>query len=224
MDKKKVLDKIKKCLALSKSANEHEAAMALKQAQVLMEKYQVTDAEVELSAVSETGVNCAQTLPTWQQLLVSECAKAFGVECLLGGNRLQREVRFIGIGVKPELAAYAYEVLLRQLKKERREYMKSALSWELSRTVKTGRADLFCLGWVKAVADKVSAFASPPQERDVLDRYIAQKGQLAQAKARDVKCGGTAADVRAGIEKGKGAQLHHAMNGAEGVKQIGCES
>ncbi|HFC0995183.1 TPA: DUF2786 domain-containing protein [Neisseria gonorrhoeae] len=30
MDKEKVLDKIKKCLALGRSANEHEAAQALR--------------------------------------------------------------------------------------------------------------------------------------------------------------------------------------------------
>ncbi|MFC0020178.1 DUF2786 domain-containing protein [Neisseria gonorrhoeae] len=41
MDKEKVLDKIKKCLALGRSANEHEAAQALRQAQALMEKYKV---------------------------------------------------------------------------------------------------------------------------------------------------------------------------------------
>ena len=53
MDKKKVLDKIKKCLALGQSANEHEAAQALKQAQALMEKYEVNAADIDLSQVSE---------------------------------------------------------------------------------------------------------------------------------------------------------------------------
>ena len=38
MDKQAVLEKIKQCLALSKSANEHEAAQAMKQAQALMKK------------------------------------------------------------------------------------------------------------------------------------------------------------------------------------------
>ncbi len=55
MDKERILEKIKKCLALSKSANEHEAAQALKQAQALMREYGITDIEVELSAVTETG-------------------------------------------------------------------------------------------------------------------------------------------------------------------------
>ena len=35
MDKQKVLEKIKKCLALGESANEHEAAQAIRQAQIL---------------------------------------------------------------------------------------------------------------------------------------------------------------------------------------------
>ena len=39
MDKETALTKIKKCLALSKSVNEHEAAIALKQAQRLMQEY-----------------------------------------------------------------------------------------------------------------------------------------------------------------------------------------
>lgn len=55
MDKAKVLEKIKKCLALSQSANENEAAQALKQAQALMRQYSIIDIEVELSAVTETG-------------------------------------------------------------------------------------------------------------------------------------------------------------------------
>lgn len=33
-DKSKILDKIKKCLALSKSSNQHEAQAALRQAQI----------------------------------------------------------------------------------------------------------------------------------------------------------------------------------------------
>ena len=43
MDKNKAIEKIKKCLALGKSANEHEAAQALKQAQALMREYGISD-------------------------------------------------------------------------------------------------------------------------------------------------------------------------------------
>lgn len=46
MDKKAAIEKIRKCLALAKSANEHEAAAALRQAQALMRKYGVEDGDI----------------------------------------------------------------------------------------------------------------------------------------------------------------------------------
>lgn len=42
-ERNKVLDKIRKCLALSTSSNEHEAAAALRQARKLMDAHGITD-------------------------------------------------------------------------------------------------------------------------------------------------------------------------------------
>ncbi|WP_304672555.1 DUF2786 domain-containing protein [Neisseria bergeri] len=61
MDKQKVLEKIKRCLALGESANEHEVAQAIRQAQILMKKYGISEMDVELSAVTEKGVACASS-------------------------------------------------------------------------------------------------------------------------------------------------------------------
>ena len=55
MDKNKALEKIKKCLALSRSANENEAAQALKHAQALMAQYGLNQADVDLSEIGEVG-------------------------------------------------------------------------------------------------------------------------------------------------------------------------
>ena len=46
MNKEDVIKKIKKCLRLSASSNEHEAETALRQARALMEKYGIDDAEM----------------------------------------------------------------------------------------------------------------------------------------------------------------------------------
>ena len=48
----KILDKIKKCLALASSANEHEAAAALRQAQKLMQAHGLTDQDVAAAQAS----------------------------------------------------------------------------------------------------------------------------------------------------------------------------
>lgn len=224
MDKQKVLEKIKKCLALGESANEHEAAQAIRQAQILMKKYGISEMDVELSAVTEKGVACASTLPTWHQVLISQCAKAFGVECYLNREFGLGEARFFGIGIKPELAAYAYEVLLRQLKKERREYIKNELKAVRLPRNKTARADQFCTGWVYAIVKKVQEFAAEPAEKEVLAHYKQQMGEMGQAKKRDVRGGSKASreqDLAAGVRKGREAQLYHAMDGGEERKQLG---
>lgn len=223
MDKQKVLEKIKKCLALGESANEHEAAQAIRQAQILMKKYGISEMDVELSAVTEKGVACASSLPTWHQVLIAQCAKAFGVECYQHTLWGLSEARFFGIGIKPELAAYAYEVLLRQLKKERREYIKNELkAVRLSRN-KTARADQFCTGWVYAIVKKVQEFAAEPAEKEVLAHYKQQMGEMGQAKKRDVRGGSKASreqDLAAGVRKGREAQLYHAMDSGEEQKLL----
>jgi hypothetical protein len=49
----RVIRKIKRCLALSKSSNENEAATAMHQAQALMREYRLTELDVRLSDVDE---------------------------------------------------------------------------------------------------------------------------------------------------------------------------
>ena len=49
----RVIRKIKRCLALSKSSNENEAATAMRQAQALMREYRLTELDVRLSDVDE---------------------------------------------------------------------------------------------------------------------------------------------------------------------------
>ena len=128
MDKSSALEKIKKCLALSRSANEHEAAQALKHAQSLMAKYGLTDWDVESAAVSEQYGKAPKTAPSWHWRLVHLCASAFGCDRWHVADHSGGRFVFCGINGRPELAAYAYEVLLRQLKTARREYIKTTLS------------------------------------------------------------------------------------------------
>jgi len=49
----RIIRKIKRCLALSQSSNENEAATAMRQAQSLMYEYRLTEMDVRLSEVGE---------------------------------------------------------------------------------------------------------------------------------------------------------------------------
>ena len=128
MDKSSALEKIKKCLALSRSASEHEAAQALKHAQALMDKYGLTSWDVELAEVSEQYGKAPKSAPSWHWRLVHLCGSAFGCDRWHAADHSGGRFVFCGINGRPELAAYAYEVLLRQLKTARREYIKTGIS------------------------------------------------------------------------------------------------
>ena len=51
MTRAQILKKIRKLLALSASANEHEAAAALAKAQALMEEHELAERDVELADI-----------------------------------------------------------------------------------------------------------------------------------------------------------------------------
>lgn len=138
MDKNKAIEKIKKCLALGKSANEHEAAQALKQAQALMREYGISDADVALSDIKKHACTAktANQIPGWQAWLANTVKAAFGAEWYLGGDWNNAHIVFYGAGNKAELAAYAYSVLLRQLESARRDYIATRpYSWPKTKPI-----------------------------------------------------------------------------------------
>ena len=219
MDKEKILVKIKKCLALSRSANEFEAAQALKHAQMLMEQHDLTENDVDMADVAEYRVKSAHTLPSWHWSLIHICSRAFGCERFLShGNGGQ--VVFLGVGGRAELAAYAYEVLLRQLKQARRMFMKTELSRVRIQKNKTYRADMFCQGWVDTVCSTVHAFAMRDGEKELLTRYLEGRyGKMGTAKLRDVKVTGHAknsgdSSYWDGRDAGAGVKIHSAVGAA----------
>lgn len=222
MDKESALQRIKKCLALGKSSNEHEAAQAIRHAQILMDKYGLSHSDVELAEVTEHCTRAPLTVPQWHWNLVHLCARAFGCE------RWHRKIStgggfvFCGINGRPELASYAYEVLLRQLKTARRGYMKTELSRVRIGKNKTARADKFCEGWVANVSDTVHEFARTEAEAELLTRYKSEKyGVMKKAKTRDIKTNIGLGDYWAGHDAADGVRLDMPL-GQAGHKRLGA--
>lgn len=216
MDKNKALQKIKKCLALAKSNNSNESAAALRQAQALMAKYGFTETDAKLSDVEEVlaDAGSAANPPQYHQMLVGVIKYCFGVEVLYKQDwfgKYKLNVAFIGIGNQAEIALYAYEVLYRQLKKDRSEYLKS-LRKSLKRQTKTRRADLFSQEWVNAVYSKVSEFSQSEESKQLVKQYMDKTyGDTTKTKERKHKPTKRDIDARiAGREAGSKANLHRA--------------
>lgn len=223
MDKEKALDKIKKCLALSKSANEHEAAQALKHAQALMQKYELDERDVALAEIRITAAG--KTVPErpqdWQWYLMNMVAGVFGCKAAAWGV----EVQFYGLGNRPDLAAYAFDVVYRQLAAARRLYLKEKCTARRP-SHRVYLANQYCEGWIWGVKRNVADFAMNDQEITLLEDYRKNQLKVVEVGSREkhtppaLEAAGIMA-AHHGLNDGKNVQLHNAMNGAEELKQIG---
>ncbi|MEO7691296.1 MAG: DUF2786 domain-containing protein [Sphingomonas sp.] len=208
MSRKQLLEKIRKCLALAASANEHEAAAALAKARALMEEHGVDQDDVAMAEVEEAAArgSRAQRPALWETILCNGVCIALDVTSFID---LARDRRFIGRGASPEIAAYAFKVLFRHLQRARAEYIAKELKrCKLAR--KRARADAFCEGWVRAVQRAMTALAPEHRDDPLVDQYLAvHHPGLVEVKARAAKIDGkTSNDYWNGIARGRSVDLN----------------
>lgn len=220
MSNDQIMEKIKKCLALAKSSNEHEAAAALRQAQKLMELHGISDADVLAAGADEQRTKAGATMRpvNWETRLASKVAATFGCHVIFSGGR-KGEWAFIGCGAAPEIASYAFAVLFRQAKRARADYIDDRLK-RCKRGTQVRRADLFCEGWVSSATAIVEAFAGNEQQDEAIKAFIATRypaltefsarSRTGDRKLRDHEYGDHIAGRRAGqdaqINRGCGSQ------------------
>lgn len=227
MTRDQALSKIKKCLALGRSAEPHEAASAMRQAQKLMAEFNVGDHDISMLDVKEVRIQATSTAANlWELHLVSIVAEAFGCEhfgSITGEyNSAANYVRkrfyvFVGIDAAPTVAGYAYEVLSRQCAKSRLAHIKKQPK-NCKPITKTARGDEFAKGWVAGVSDLVEKFANPAGDKDLLIGYIASKyPNMKTGAARDSTQGRKldSGHRYAGYRAGKNAQLDRGISGRE---------
>ncbi len=146
MTREEIIRKIKKCLKLSASANEYEAGLALQRAQEMMAKHGVSIHDVELSEITRhrSKATASRRPPNHVVMLADVVKRAFGCECLFSSRRRAFEgwtcdAQFIGADANPEIAAYAFSVLLRQMERGRKAYL-GTLSRRMRPRTKAKRA------------------------------------------------------------------------------------
>lgn len=234
MDKQTAIGKIRKCLALAKSSEPHEAAAAMRQAQKLIEQFGIEHPEPLVAGVSEEwSKSAAASRPVrYEVALVSTVADAYGCELVFTRrlNRAHSDIEggysFIGIDPGPEVASYTFDVLARQLRAPRRDYIRSKLR-RCGPKNKTARADEFCEGWVRAVRQSIQPAQRSGAQDALVDAYMrancAATSSLSPTR-REVggrrdsfgdRMSGYASGKRANVSKGLGtapeiARLGHA--------------
>lgn len=229
-DKKRIIDKIIRCLALSKSSNEHEAATALRQAHSMMAQHNISMNDIKLADIKfqKSSIRAARNPARYLVNLAHMTADLFGCKMYLGNGEGKLEYApvfcFVGLEIHSTIASYAYDSLARQLKQARLEYMRTALQRVRLAKNKTARADAFCMGWVMTVERLVSKLVPPTTDMAMIEYAINNKLALKTKKPLDRVSKNKAAsggdDFYKGIVAGKKAKLHHAMHGADSLKLI----
>lgn len=229
MTRDQALSKIKKCLALAKSPNPHEAAAAMRQAQKLMAEHALSELAISMSDVSEARVwTVSQASNQWEVNLMNAVARAFGCEyftsweskLLAVGQTQKRVVVFVGIGVAPKVAEYAYEVLSRQCAKARLDHVRKQPK-TCKPITRTARGDQFALGWANGVRSVLTYFANSDADQWLLDSYMAaEHPDLVTEKSinRAIRNNVSNADYVNGVLSGRNARLQRGV-GAAGTSQ-----
>lgn len=174
---KKIASRIAKCLALASSGNPTEADTAKRQAEALMKKYSMTSGDVAAAQVHEQHCKTGSKNkpPVYLCGLAGIIATAFGCEVVIapGGGWKDSCMKFLGLGIKPELATYTFDVLRRQIIKDRATY--SATLKRYKRANKIRMADIFCDAWIWRISKQVQEFAGTEQDKTAIAAYKEQR-------------------------------------------------
>lgn len=192
----KIIDKICKCFRLAESANPNEAAAALRQAVSLMQKYDISEEQVDAYELSVNQMNeaavttCGHTKPAYWILALSNLvAESFDCRVYIA-RKVQTKPEFIFIGAdnRPEIASYLYTVLYRSLGRARARFLKELRDNGACPTQKHDaeltkerrrRANVFAQAWLFRVSGAVESFKKNKQTKKKtikpLDEYVFNK-------------------------------------------------
>lgn len=218
------LRKIQACLRLAASDNPTEAATALRQARALMEQHGLSEAD---AAAAEVGSSEASTgyrggeIP--QSLVALAGLVADGYRCALVVQRRRclgvrsgsltvtgtTVVEFYGTGSDPEVAAYAFTVLRRQLQSGKAAHTRRIRK----QANRDRRGEEFARGFVAALRRLFSQQEMTQERRSAIDAAITlRNGQLGTTSGKAMTKGRASDNDRwAGFKAGEQAQLNQGV-------------
>lgn len=213
----KILSRIKKCLALASSANEHEAAAALNKAREIMAEHGLDDealklAEVELERTRRPTK--ANRPPRWELALIDIISGTFAVEPIILGV----DVGFAGIASRSTIAVYAFDMVRRIITRKRSDYIKQHLR-RCKAGTKRARADHYCTGFVRGIEMEIICLVPERRECELSKKWLAETFTRTESvKARApaaTKSRSTSDDYWNGFDEGHKVKLHQGLAGGQ---------
>ncbi len=128
MTKEQISDKIRKLLALSKSSNEHEASLALANANKLLMKHnlEMKDLEeIDLNCIIEEVVMSAGRIMNYKPIMLNAILELNNCEMLIHsvahGNKIIKAIKAIGKKQNIEVSISMYDYLMNTMERKMRE-------------------------------------------------------------------------------------------------------
>lgn len=217
MDNSKKLEKIQKCLRLSKSANPNEAAIALRQAQKLMDELGIDENELEALGYGEQsidiGMKAHKDPPVQLSRLNSLMKKSFGVDAVCERRRTATgvlwRVRYFGPKTRVPMACYAHQVIWRAVENAWQDYLAVNLHLKKDKYAKIS----FQLGWLVEITEKVVAIGFTEEEKaqttSLMENYYA--GTMVTKAPKSTKVFNSV--MQKGADAAKDFEIHRPVNG-----------
>ena len=180
-DIEKYKKRLAKLLRLSRSSNANEAAVAIKKAQKLMERFDLSVSDAQFSEIKESQsekVTYSSNPAKWRCYVLHIVTKAFPIDAYwdssYSNGKCVTKPSFIGKAHYPELSSYVFDVLTRQLESDRAKYFKS-LHKNYKRSNKTLLADKYAEAWALAAYSKVVAIDLASDDEKLIQLYMQNK-------------------------------------------------
>lgn len=127
MTRERVIEKVRKLLALSNSSNQHEAALAAAHAQRLLAEHNLAMSELEVreEGAGEVAIEVAKTVPKWLASLFATVANGFDCFPIVTTSDSCSRLRFIGVGEDPAVACCTLQYLMQELRRLASAYLRA---------------------------------------------------------------------------------------------------
>ena len=157
MEQNRIIERIRKLLRLSRSANPYEAALAAERVQQMLSEYNLTlesIVEEEAEKARQIKRKTRKDLEEWAHILASRTASVF--DCNYYHDLNTGETVFIGVGADPEVCGWMYGYLYKTLLRLASEHMRGpARRLRTARSKREARKS-FLLGAVAVISHRMS--------------------------------------------------------------------
>jgi len=223
------MDKLIKLMALSKSSNANEAALAIDKANQLREKFDIKDTDFIIHDEFESA---ASVLPIWQKMFLGAVSELYGTMAVVKKSRNllgkhKTLISFTGeeldVFFCKEMFAYLCDTMTRAKKVAwySKDPAKQVRGKQAVNNFAIAFASEIC-SRLSAMGDKASWAPARSSKKAAAKKYLVEitGRELATSRARAVVRG--SAGLSQGKEAGASVNLGKQMNGGEELLRLSC--